>query len=575
MPVDIVDPQTGQQDFLIQLRAHYGISHDQGLELGQIELYGLDPQKALDQDTKTFILSHPVTLGLLRKALDRAKKSQSVVLKEQREDTNGAFHYQPLPPTRWQRVKKPLTVLHNALKWMVREILINKLSMPCSWLVTLIANRTNPHYKIPSSDLTHVLGKLIFPAGLSRPVFAAKRDTRGTIRVDLGPILSHQFNALMDATHQQTQRAFGQEPGQHPTEFKVHLDDAVLTGVTHHNHPQQTDPTYQCLHLLYFNGNSGAYQGDIHNVSNDLKLFRSEHDLDVTAVQFNYPGVLDSTGQVKQAHDLVQAGIAQVERLNKQLHIPYHLIALHGVSLGGSIAAHVANYYYDRGILLAGLYASRTFSSTTAVALSYLEKAILLFAKKIQRQLKNNTLGRWIGHTLGPGLAALICALCKPFIALGLWGSRWQLDTAEHFCSLPEDKRQYSVVRSPKSLRTDPEHLPKDDAVLVHSASLHEAWRLKLKRFFEKRTGSQAARQQRKMANRRRKMGVFQITDPITPPAHQPNICGHAQADFNHHYTTPQGYFLLHRRATPTAPSRIPEDEAGYVFRAQIKAWAG
>ena len=63
---------------------------------------------------------------------------------------------------------------------------------------------------------------------------------------------------------------------------------------------------------------------------------------------WNYPGVGCSLGRVNCADDLFQAAYLQVKRLIVQ-GIPAQNITLHGFSLGGGVATHVARQLHEQG----------------------------------------------------------------------------------------------------------------------------------------------------------------------------------------------------------------------------------
>lgn len=393
--------------------------------------------------------------------------------------------YKPFAKTGWQRLLLPLSLVNEALKWLARSLFLDNFVSKFIFgnIIAAVANSGNPHYKIDAKPVTETLGSLIFAAGLQ--TIKVNRDGS----VYLGPVLGIQHRNYQTFLQEQPRFAFqsfhvGFRPGM------------VMDGMEATNGLAADQDS---LNIIYFNGNSGCYEDARYAVEDDLEAWRAER-IAVKAIQFNYPGVLKSTGKIKVAADLIEAGIAQVERLRAQ-GVPYDKIALHGVSLGGSLVSHVASYYHSRGIELAGTYASKTFSSTTNVAVSYLQKIPVA------------------GHLLG--------FLLRPLIAFGLWGSRWQLDTAAHFTSLPENKREYSLVRSSRNIRR--EYQPKDDPVLAHYASLHESWRLRLDRFFHKRGwfGKDAATY--RQINRQRKMSAFMQSEPDLPAVFSPQTCGHSQ----------------------------------------------
>jgi|GEM_PF-3640681 len=403
---------------------------------------------------------------------------------QERPDQEGTYNYQTLPKTWPQRLFAPLEWINAGLKWLVRTFIFDSFisKFVLGNAIAAVANHGNPHYKTEANTLTKALGTIIYPAGLQ----SAKIEEDGHIY--LGPVLGKHHRYLRDFNP--GDRIFAFKP------FKVQMkNDTLLDGIEASN---GLAADQNALNLIYFNGNTGCYEENNHLIHRDLEAFR-ERNVAVKAIQFNYPGVLKSTGRVVYAEDLVQAGIAQVERLNKLHDVPYHNIGLHGVSLGGSLVSHVASYYHARGIELAGTYASKTFSSTTNVAVSYMHKIPV------------------VGHVLG--------FILRPFIVIGLWATRWQMDTAANFASLPEDKRDYSVIRSDKLARRH--HEPKDDLVLTHYASLHESWHLRLSRFFHKHGWFDNDRTTYKQSNQQHKMSVF-TKDDDDSDVFSPQTCGHS-----------------------------------------------
>jgi hypothetical protein len=394
------------------------------------------------------------------------------------------FDYKPLAKLWWQRALTPFSWINSGLKWLARTLVLDNTISQFVFgnLIALIANKGNPHYKIEAKPVTQTLGSLIFAGGLQSP----KVNHDGSIY--LGPVLGAQHRVFHDFNPNESEFKF--------RSFRVNVKKGVvLDGVEASNGLAEDKDS---LNLIYFNGNSSSYEHSNHVVIKDLQAYR-DNEVPVRAIQFNYPGVLKSTGKVTYADDLIQAGIAQVERLHHQ-GVPYENIGLHGVSLGGSVVSHVASYYHERGIELAGTYASKTFSSTTNVAVSYLQKI------------------PYVGHALG--------FVFRPLIVFGLWGSGWQMDTAAHFSSLPLDKRNYSLVRSEKRLRKD--YAPKDDPVLSHYASLHESWRLRLHRFFHKHGLFGYDKSTYRMSHSQRKMSVFQEMDESDAHVFSPQLCGHS-----------------------------------------------
>ncbi len=502
-------------------------------------------------------------MGFWRKYGEKVSRYFSELLGSEVEAVNNdAFEYTRLPESWW----KPLFGFFNSnLKRLMRLLIFDSFlsKQTIGRAIAGVANHGNPHYITKPQTLTGTLGPLIFPGGLKEPQVSAQGS------IDLDHVLSNQYLALKKQ-HEVEETPFAAEDAAlieafgdidadneyfhfdalpEPTprsqeinfeEFKVRMPSgAVMTGVLADNRLVNTTAPRNHLHIIYFNGNSDCYQRDMPRVKGDLRAYQSL-GTSVTAVQFNYPGVLNSSGKVRKAAHLIEAGIAQVERLNKELGVPYERIGLHGVSLGGSIVSHVANYYHRRGINLAGTYASKTFSSTTNVAISYVRKLPV------------------IGKVLGFFL--------RPIIAVALWSARWQLNTAAHFASLPTLKREYSVVRSHKDVREACR--PLDDPVLSHFCSLHKSSRLKFDRVLHKYGFFGRDPSTHKVTNRNRKMTVFfKDVDGYTV---EPDVCGHSCVPFNYGCSTEP--VLMHRAEgdqaeSPTRFSQLTGQEAGERVR--------
>ena len=80
---------------------------------------------------------------------------------------------------------------------------------------------------------------------------------------------------------------------------------------------------------------------------------------------WNYPGVGCSAGDSHSVHDLFKAGYQQAKRLLDQ-GIPAQNITIHGLSLGGGVAAHVTRQLHEEGYLV-HLDVDRSFSQLSAV----------------------------------------------------------------------------------------------------------------------------------------------------------------------------------------------------------------
>ena len=420
------------------------------------------------------------------------------------------YQFKEPPKTLIQRILTPFSIINRILKNVAKFLILD--NFISRWtvgkIIASIANSTNPHYQIEALTIAQTLGPLIFPAGLSKINF--KKDGL----VVIGPTISKQFHSLKyfneidDENELMVKRS----------KFEIQLNPEVrLEGMEVETNAFEMQPVTNQRYIIYFNGNSECYQAEYQLARDDVFAYQNE-GVGVKAILFNYPrvmGSLDRRISRLSAQDLVRAGIAQVERLHDQ-GISYHQITLDGVSLGGSIASHVAGYYLQKGIHLNMTYVAKTFSSTTNVALSYINKL--------------------------PVVGSILKLLLRPVIAFGLWGSDWQLDTAKHFASLPLNERHYTVVRSKKWVRENYQTV--DDLVITHYASLHNSWRLRFERWCHKNGLFGFDPNTYKSVNSSHKMSVFDKPELGNYLIPMPKLCGHVGAGANHHG---RGLMLLHR----------------------------
>jgi hypothetical protein len=97
------------------------------------------------------------------------------------------------------------------------------------------------------------------------------------------------------------------------------------------------DPPY----IIKFSSGEKSYTETL----SDLRIMADT--CNATVIGFDYPNVGRSTGWVYSSEQLVQAGIAQVQRLLDR-GVAVDKITLHGHILGGSIATQVAAHFHDR-----------------------------------------------------------------------------------------------------------------------------------------------------------------------------------------------------------------------------------
>lgn len=355
--------------------------------------------------------------------------------------------------TRNQKLVHAFTWLKEGIRNMLRVLLFDNVVFKhtIGALVALIANYGNPHYRTEPGTLSNILSGLIFPGGTTKPQVTAK----GTIILESAA--SNQFNAM--ARVEAARNKNGQFEFDHIQfdEFAIQMPDhSYVASVSARNDLAKNKDINECVYVVAFNGNGGCYQSEMVYDAYALRQYEA-HGIPVELIRFNYPGVLNSTGYPYTAEELINAGIAQVQRLLDKGVKPEH-IQIQGMSLGGSISSYVANYYHERGQTLGGLCVSRTFSSTTNVAISYLDRL--------------------------PYAGTLLSFLLRPLMALGLWATKWHLDTARNVANHPDNKTWFTIAHSPKVIRKSYDSMGKtilDDNVLEYSSSIHKSWRIQLK----------------------------------------------------------------------------------------------
>lgn len=421
----------------------------------------------------------------------------------------------------------------HKFKWLLRFFILNTwwIGGVVGKIIAYSANKGNPHYRTTSSRiLARTLGPLIFPGGLKKPLV-----NNGKGRIVLDRVLHKQYKAMRNYSSKYISN--GEEINFQRKQVPMTLRNEEIqleTIVASNNLVNANDNDH--LHIIYFNGNSSSFYQDYRFVAEDLIHYATKGKA-VTAVQFNYPGVLGNA-EVTVAQEVVDSGIAQVQQLLDQ-GVPHDKIVLHGVSLGGSIASHVAAYFHKQKMAskshqtqtLGGVYVSRTFASTAQVGLDFFDRA-----------LGDNLFSR------------IISSVCLPFIKLGTWGSGWDLDTGKAFYSLPKNRRNYAVVISSKKQRNHYRQQlkrskwtkfcdfilrrkssnPVDDAILRRG--LHDCWERRKERFKMKFSClSKKAKEAYSQENRSRKMIVFDFSNNN----HEPTVDGHVKGAYC--YKKPQG----------------------------------
>lgn len=125
----------------------------------------------------------------------------------------------------------------------------------------------------------------------------------------------------------------------------------------------EQDPNQQ-YQILYCGNSQDALEWA--NISSHI---RSEPNNNY--IFWNYPGVGFSLGAADSTHKLFKAGYQQAKRLIDQ-GIPSQNITLHGFSLGGSVATHVARQLHEEGHLV-NLKIDRSFARISIVASTWIK----------------------------------------------------------------------------------------------------------------------------------------------------------------------------------------------------------
>lgn len=233
----------------------------------------------------------------------------------------------------------------------------------------------------------------------------------------------------------------------------------------HHESQRALEPKYQ-KYMINFNCNFKCYEQIINELQTDARELQSN------VIGFNYrnvsqskcsaqPGVegLDPRADVpKEFHDLLIDGIAQVQRL-LDAGVSSGNITLCGLSIGGALATFTAQYFHQQGHPI-NLFNDRSFSTVTNLLISHVRTAS-----------KAHHTGH--GETTGKIVAG---AVLKPFVKTVLTLSKWEADAADAYEQLPDEYKEYMLVRTRKERRTAE---VVDDAAIPHWSSLHHALKSK------------------------------------------------------------------------------------------------
>lgn len=227
------------------------------------------------------------------------------------------------------------------------------------------------------------------------------------------------------------------------THDAAHLD----TFEVKHTAQANIDPKYQ-KYIINFVGNGMCYEHIIDDMKEDAEV------LQANVVGFNLRGVGKSTGKAESKDDLVADGIAQVQRILDQGVSPQNIV-LKGHSLGAGVASLVAQHFHQLGQPI-NIFNSRSFSSISNFLVGNI-------------RLDRDQDGRAIGHkeTLGGKIFGWVI---KPLVMLAVALAKWEIDAGSAFKSIPDEYKDYIVVRSRKEIRDN----RIDDGVIPHYASIHK-----------------------------------------------------------------------------------------------------
>ena len=141
-----------------------------------------------------------------------------------------------------------------------------------------------------------------------------------------------------------------------------------------------------------------------------LAYSRIVHD-NKNYIFWNYPGVGNSLGSAHSTNDLFKAGYEQVKRLIDK-GVEAKKITLHGWSLGGGVAIHVARQLRDEGHMV-NLNIDRSFANLASVIPASVDGPLL------SSSLSLAVFGIAIGTTVASLLASLSLMLASTIAAIG------------------------------------------------------------------------------------------------------------------------------------------------------------
>lgn len=172
-------------------------------------------------------------------------------------------------------------------------------------------------------------------------------------------------------------------------------------------------------YIINFPGNSQNYtNNDIDDTLSDLENFN--------CIYFNYRNVGKSEGHIYSSQDLINDGIAQVQRLIDN-GVPPDLIYLYGFSLGGGISAKVYEHFQNKGILLGFCFNDRSFNNINTAT----EGSIKYISKMVQMSVLSN-----------PLLSSVIGNIAKTAIS----NTQWNIGAQDAFSNIPEARKAGAFV---------------------------------------------------------------------------------------------------------------------------------
>lgn len=198
-------------------------------------------------------------------------------------------------------------------------------------------------------------------------------------------------------------------------------------------------------YIINFVGNVMGYEDIVANMQADAE------ELDSNVIGFNFRGVSRSSSRARSQKDLLTDAIAQVQRLLDAGISPQN-ITLKGYSIGAGIASLAAHHFHQQGHPI-NLFNDRSFSSLTNVVVG-----------QIRKEGNPSHIETFRGKLLG--------WLAKPFIKLALLLANWEINADDAFRAVPEEYREYIVVRTRKEVRVATDN---EDPVIPHYASIHAA----------------------------------------------------------------------------------------------------